>query len=297
MKLRLLGALAALALVSMPVAAQQKVNVRRGATPDVSVRIAGTYGSLRIVGTTSDSLILTGTLPKDARFESFAGGKGIDPINGAKVFIDVPNDQSAAGGTLEMRVPARARVWAKAGNATIDVSGVTGGLDLNIVGGLIRVSSNPRELNIESMDGAVTVEGSAEWLRVKTAAGDITLGGSSQDAGITTVSGTIRVTQGTYERARFESVTGRIEFGGDFARGGSATFDSHSGDVEVRLRRDGGAEIEATSVAGTIENSLTRTRPAPGRERRGQELTTSIGTGDARIVVRAFKGVIRIGPK
>jgi DUF4097 and DUF4098 domain-containing protein YvlB len=289
--------LAGLLLLAAPqaIAAQQKVDVRRRATSDVSVRIAGTYGFLRIVGTASDSLVLTGTIPREARFESFEGGKGVDPITGAKVYIDVPNDQQAAAGTLEMRVPARARVWAKAGNATIEVSGVSGGLDLNIVGGAIRVTSSPRELNIESMDGSVTIDGTAAWLRVKTAAGDITMRGSSEDAAFTSVSGTIRITAGgLFERSRFETVTGGIEFAADFARGGSATFDSHSGAVDLRLRREVGAEIEATSIAGTIENALTRARPTRGREQRGQELTTATGDGGARVVVRTFKGPIRL---
>jgi hypothetical protein len=294
MRLRFHAVPIMLALAALPVGAQQKVDVRRRATPDVSVRIAGTYSSLRIIGTTSDSLVLTGTLPREARFESFGGGKGIDPISGAKMYVDMPSNQSAAAGSLEMRVPARARVWAKAGNAAIEVSGVSGGLDLNIVGGSIRVTASPRELNIESMDGAVTVDGNPEWLRVKTAAGDITMRGSSQDAALTTVSGTIRVMQGSFDRARFESVTGPIEFAGTFARGGSATFDSHSGTVDLRLSHEAGAEIEATSVAGTIENSLTKTRPGPGREQRGQELTTSLGSGTAKVVVRTFKGTIRL---
>lgn len=297
MRLRFAAVPVLVLCTSLPLGAQQKVDVRRRATSDVSVRIAGTFSALRIIGTTSDSLVLTGTLPKEARFESFGGGKGIEPISGAKMYVDVPSDQSAPAGSLEMRVPARARVWAKAGNATIEVSGVSGGLDLNIVGGSIRVSANPRELNVESMDGTVTVEGNPEWLRVKTAAGDITMRGSSQDAALTTVSGTIRVSQGSFDRARFESVTGPIDFGGTFARGGSATFDSHSGLVELRLSRESGAEIEATSIAGTIENGLTKTRPVPGREQRGQELTTTTGDNSAKVVVRTFKGTIRLMPK
>ena len=38
------------------------------------------------------------------------------------------------------------------------VSDVTGGLDVNIVGGSITVRGSPRELRAESMDGAVTVD-------------------------------------------------------------------------------------------------------------------------------------------
>lgn len=274
---------------------QQKVNVRRAAAPDISVRIAGTYATLRIVGTTVDSLVLTGTLPRNARFEAFDGGKGVEPLRGAKVFIEVPEDNAAASGELELRVPARARVWAKAGVATIEATGITGGLDLNIVGGAITVTSSPRELNIESMDGTVTIDGSPSWVRAKTAAGDIVMQGSSEDAAFTSVSGTTRVTGGRFDRGRFESVTGAIAFTGVVGRGGALTFDTHSGAIDIRLDTQSNASLEATSVAGTIENLLTRQRPATGRDGRGQELSTDIGSGGTPVTVRTFKGPIRLG--
>lgn len=297
MRLQVIGFIGSLALWPLAVECQQKVDVRKAATPDVSVRISGTFASLRIVGTTVDSLIVTGSLPKAAHFQSFDGGKGAEPLLGAKLYVDVPADQAAPGGMLEIRVPARARVWAKAGNATIEATGVTGGLDLNIVGGSIRVSASPRECNIESMDGAVSVEGDPSWLRIKTAAGDITTRGSSEDVALTTVSGTIRVGAGKFDRARFESVTGSIEFAGNPVRAGSLTFDSHSGRIDLRLDPTQGLDIEATSVAGSIENALTKKRPQPGRDGRGQELTTFTGQAEARITVRTFKGTIRLNPR
>lgn len=286
--------LSAMLLVVPSLGAQQQVNVRRAAAPDISLRFAGTVGSLRIVGTTVDSIVVTGTLPKNARFESFEGGKGDEPLRGAKMYVEVPSDRAAATGSLELRVPVGARVWAKAGNATIEVTGVTGELDLNIVGGSVRVTASPRTLSVESMDGSVTIEGKPAWVRVKTAAGDIVMRGFADDAAFTTVSGMIRVGSGRFERARFESVTGGIEFSGDAVNRGSLTFDSHSGPIELRLDPRIGGEIDATSITGTIENMLTRQRPGPGRDGRGQELGTVAGASGAHVTIRTFKGNIRL---
>ncbi|HSA54769.1 MAG TPA: DUF4097 family beta strand repeat-containing protein [Gemmatimonadaceae bacterium] len=294
---RLFTCLAIVMLLASPLGAQQpteRVELRRAAARDISVRISGTIGTLRIIGSPAESLVVTGTIPRGARFDGFDAGKGPEPLRGAKMFVDVPDDRVLASGTLEMRVPAGARVWAKAGIATIEVTGLTGGLDLNIVGGSIRVDASPRDLNIESMDGTVTVNGNPSWLRVKTAAGDIVMNGSSEDAAFTSVSGTTRVGGGRFDRARLESVTGAIEFSGTPVRGGSLTFDSHSGGITLRLDPGAGGEIEATSIAGTIENQLTRQRPGTGRDGRGQELSTVIGGGGAHIVVRTFKGVVRL---
>src|SRR5207247_341121 len=135
------------------------------------------------------------------------------------------------------------------------------------------------ELTIESMDGTVTVEGTPAWLRLKTASGDIVFSGGSEDAGLTTVSGTIRVPSGRFERARIESVTGAVDFAGDVARGGSIDIDTHSGAIDLRMPRKVAADFDIASVAGTIENGITKRPAVPGREGRGQEIgfTTSGG--------------------
>jgi len=179
----------------------------------------------------------------------------------------------------------------------IEVSGVTGGLDLNIVGGSVTVSSTPRELNIESMDGAVRVTGGAAWLRVKTATGDIDVRGGSEDAGLSTVSGTVRVSDGRYERGKFETVTGNVVYQGDVGYKGSLDLTTHSGRIELRLPPRPNLELDAATVTGTIENAVTSSRPIAGREGRGMELGFSSGTGDTRMVVRSFKGDVALKPR
>jgi DUF4097 and DUF4098 domain-containing protein YvlB len=287
------------AVVALPLSnatAQQKVDVRHAAAPDIAVRIAGAFGKLRIVGWTKDSVTVTGVLPKEARLEAYFGGTGAQPAKGAKMYVEAPNDLSvSASGVLELHVPVKARVWAKSGSAEIVVESITGGLDLNIVGGSVHVTGSPRELNVESMDGAITVDGSPEWVRLKTAAGDIVMAGGSTDAAFTSVSGAIRVSDGMLDRTRFETVTGSITFAGDVARGGSFTFDTHSGSIDVRLNPTAGVEIDAASIAGTIESQFRDRRPTPGREGRGQEFVTSLGGGGARLIIRSYKSNIRLG--
>jgi hypothetical protein len=264
---------------------------------DASIRFGGAISSLRIIGWDRDSLVITGSMPKGWRFD---GGVG-SPIGGlgrgAKFFFEAPGDGYPTGATLEVRVPTRARVWAKSGSADVEVSGVTGGLDLNIVGGSVTVSSSPRELNIESMDGTVRVMAGAAWLRVKTATGDIDVRGGSEDAGLSTVSGTVRVGDGRYERGKFETVTGDVVYQGDVGYKGSVDVTTHSGRIELRLPPKPDLDLDAATVTGTIENAVTSSRPIPGREGRGMELGFSSGAGNTRIVVRSFKGNVLLKPR
>jgi len=276
--------------------AQQKVDIRRAALPTVSVRLAGAISQIRIIGWDRDSVTITGALGAGSRIDGGSIPSG-GAVQGIKFYVDAPDDVAIRSNLLELRVPRGARVWIKAGSAQVDASGVTGGLDLNIVGGSVKVSGEPRELIVESMDGGVTFTGRAQYARLKTATGDITLDGGGEDVSASTVSGVLRVAGGVVERGRFESVTGPINFAADLARGGDVRLDTHSGAIEVRLARGAAVEMDAQSVTGGIENAWTQTRPAVGREGRGMELGTSSGMGGARVSIRSFKGNVRLATR
>ena len=270
---------------------QQAVESRRAVTPNASVRVSGTFAELRIRGWNKDSVVITGSVPNDAHFGGGFLAPGGTASPGAKFFVESPTGVPA--GTLELRVPAGARVWAKAGSATIDAEGVTGGLDLNVIGGSVHVAGSPRELTVEAMDGAITVEGAPPWARLKTASGDITFGAGSEDAAVTTVSGDLRVA-GQYERLRISSVTGPVTFTGDVVRGGSLDVDTHSGTIDLRFSPKLSADVDIATISGRIENAFNKRAPIAGREGRGQELGFMAGNGGARVYVRSFKGNVKL---
>jgi len=288
--------LSALAYAATPLGAQQTTSQRYAVTPTASVRVFGDVAKLRIVGWDRDTVAVTATLPAGARMDAAHGGEAGRPAPGMKIYVEGARGP-APGSTLELRVPARARVWAKSGSADVEVTGVTGGLDVNIVGGSVRIVCSPAELQVESMDGLVTIEGSPAWLRAKTATGDIVLRGGSEDAGLSTVSGAMRVGEGRFERAKLTSVTGPIVFAGDLARGATLDIDTHGGPIELRLAPPLDAEFDLATVTGAIDNTLTSRRPIPGREGRGMELGFTSGRGRARVLVRSFKGNIQLRPR
>jgi DUF4097 and DUF4098 domain-containing protein YvlB len=291
-------------LASAPLAAQkpadprQRIDRRFAVASDASIRLFGGFAKLRIIGWDRDSLVITGTMGRGWRLEGNAMSPGpLGPSRGAKFFIEGPAETDDPGAALEVRVPAKARVWAKSGSADIEVTGVTGGLDLNIVGGSVTVHSAPRELNIESMDGNVKVLSGASWLRVKTATGEIDVRGGAEDVGLSSVGGTVRLMAGKYERAKFETVTGDIVYEGEIGFNGSLDMTTHSGRVELRVPSRPDLELDATTVTGAIENTATDRRPITGREGRGMELAFSSGSGDTRVVVRSFKGNVVVRPR
>ncbi|MGH7678063.1 MAG: DUF4097 family beta strand repeat-containing protein [Gemmatimonadaceae bacterium] len=285
-------------LAPIGLSAQQKVDVHRSCVPTVSVRLSGAFSSIRVTAWANDSISLTGSLGAGSRMDG--GALNVSgPVNGVKFYVEAPDEAALRNNKLELRVPRDARVWIKTGSADIDVQGVAGGLDLNIVGGSIKVNGKPRELVAESMDGSVTFSGFAEYAKLKTATGDIVLQGGGDDLTLSTVSGSIQAMPGerTVQRMRFESVTGPITYAGEVTRGADLRFDTHSGAVELRLVPKANLEVDAASVIGAIENTWNSGRPIVGREGRGMELGTSSGMGGARVQVRSFKGNVRLATK
>ena len=281
----------AAATFAAPLEAQRKVSATHATTPDVSVRLFASVGTVQVVGWDRDSVVVTGTVA--AGSDVALGSPSQVPTRGLKLFVESPTEQAVREGSLTMRVPRGARVWLKTGSADVTVSEVTGGLDVNVVGGSIAVHGSPRELRAESMDGAVTVDGTPSWMRVKTATGDITLKGG-EDVGASTISGTIDARGGQAERVKLESTTGAIRFALALTRGASVEMETHSGAIDVQLSRKMLPDVDAATVTGAIENTSSNVKPLAGREGRGMTLTAGGGQMGGRVVLRSFKGRIAL---
>ena len=167
-----------LACCPLAISAQQKVSLGHGASPTVSVRLMAAVATVKVIGWDKDSVDLSGVVAKGSRVELMSGAP-TGAARGMKGYIESPNDLAVRDGSVVLRVPREARVWVKTGSADIEVTGVTGGVDANVVGGSITVHGNTKELRAESMDGNIVIDGIAEWARLKTATGDITLKGGT----------------------------------------------------------------------------------------------------------------------
>ncbi len=255
---------------------------------DGSIRIYALAGSVRIVGWNRDSVAVRGTMGKGNSFH-IGGGK-----TGMKMFVESVNDRDPTPANLEVSVPLKSKLWVKTATADIDVSGVTGSLDLYVVSGTIRVTGKPADVNAEAIDGDIRIIGSPTWVRAKSASGVVSLKGASADVSLSTVSGGIIVDGGRFERAKFETVTGNINFAGSFERGGLVNFDTHSGTIQLRVPSAVSGDFDVVSIAGAISNKLTSRKPIPGRYGRGAELTMTSNDGGARIAIRTFKGAVTL---
>ena len=280
--------LTTVALLANTAAAQHQVDAKRPLVADGLVRIFVPQGSLRIMGWDRDTVQVTGSLDPAAEL-SIQGGE----VGGRRVKLAIeglPDDGQTRVAQLEVHVPEKSRVWVEGRGAEVEVSGVVGSLELHMGSGGIRVTGSPQEVNAESMSGAIEIAAQATLVRAGSASGVVTLRGVSGDLEVSTVSGNIAVTGGTFQRAKVQSVVGNIQFTGDFDRGGSCTFESHSGKVELFLPATVAADFEVTTFLASVDNDFGAGLPRTPADARRKELSFSTNAGGAQVSIRTYRG-------
>ncbi len=268
--------------------AQTRVDKGMKFEKTASFRIYSLAGTVRIIGWNRDSLHVRGSIAKGDEFHM--GGSA----NGAKMFVENADERNPKDAVIEVFAPVRSKIWVKTASGSVTVSSFLGGLDIYTVSGAITVAGNPDDISAEAIDGNIRISGSPRFVRAKSASGRVEFSGNCDDATLSTVSGAVTVEHGRFERARIESVTGPISFEGTMVSGGSAVFDTHSGSTNILMPKSADIDVSLVTIAGKISNTLTSTRPIPGRYGRGGELTTTSGEGGAQLTAKSFKGNITL---
>jgi hypothetical protein len=274
--------------------AQVKVDAGHRAAPDCSIRLQGPIATVRVTGWDRDSIAVSGSLPKGARLDNMFGNDPGLALRGVKMLVEGAPGQVRPSGIIELRVPFGARVVIHTGSSDIEVTGLTGELDITMLGGSARVSASPRILSVDAIYATIALEGSPERVRLKSFEGDITMRGGSLNAEFSTAQGNIRVGGGLFDRAKFDATTGSVSFSGDLMPTASFLIGTHSAPVELLLSLKANVVVEATTSTGTIENSFTKQEPSTGPGGKGQHVSTGMGKGAARIVIESYKGNVRI---
>lgn len=292
--MRRTAALAAGLALTIASSAMAQSRIERGvpAASDATIRVYNLSGSTTIAGWDRDSVALVAELEPGAG-RLFIGGSR----EAIKLGLEPPTASATPGSArFEVRVPRGSVVWVKAADASIEVDGIQGGLDLYSVTGSVRVRGAPSTVRAESMEGAISIDARTPWARAKTASGSIDLAGDITDLAATTVSGTIRVAASRQARARIESVTGEVVVSGRPTRGGAWEVETHSGPVTLALAPDTDAEIAVHTFGGEVRSELGRVGTRRVDDLAGSELVILAGTGGTSITVRTFKGPVLVRP-
>jgi hypothetical protein len=249
-------------------------------------KIFNSRGAVRLIAWDRDSLLVRGRLATPGSFTASGDTLGL------KISVDDPPSGAPRPTSLVIYVPRRSRATIKAVNADVDDSGVGGWI--YTITGSVRVRGSVGALEIESMRGPVDIDARVPWLRVRGGDGAVVVRGSPEDADISTITGTLDVATTGVVRGQFGSVSGAVQFRGSPVSGGIYEFSNHSGETVLSLPANVSAVVSMSNIAGRIENEFPGVRPVSAAP---HSLRLTLGHGDAEIIVRSFKGPIRIGPQ
>ncbi|MFZ5623888.1 MAG: DUF4097 family beta strand repeat-containing protein, partial [Gemmatimonadota bacterium] len=242
---RIFAAVLGATLASAATAQQAPLRADAAVVAEPTVRIQHPGGAVRVTGWDRDSIaaVLIGSAPDMAV-------RTVGDRESRRLIA------SGDGVALEVRVPSGTRLWVKGEAGDIEVSGVSGPLELATAHGRIRVDGAPRQVSAETMDGNIEIAATSPLTRVRTANGTIVLRSVTGDVSATSVTGPINAGGNPVTRGRFETVSGDISFKGRPARDGVLEFVSHSGAIELRLPPDVSAEFDVSGVRTGYVNEL-----------------------------------------
>jgi DUF4097 and DUF4098 domain-containing protein YvlB len=282
----MLSELMAVAFLAAPMAGGgERVDARRAAATDAIVEIDGAGGSLRIVGWDKAEVWVTGTLGDGAEGLELSGSS-----RRISVDVETMGHPDSVKSDLEVHVPAGARVEVSAMSADITVTSVTGTVTADTVAGDVSVTGSAKEISLESVNGSVTAACACARAHVESVNGAVTVTGGHGEIEASTVNGALTVTGGKFERAKLETVNGRITFDGELVPRATLGIESVGGSVELRLPAGTDADFTINTFSGSIRNDWGEEGRRTSRYTREQELSFTAGSGGASVDVQTLSG-------
>jgi DUF4097 and DUF4098 domain-containing protein YvlB len=164
---------------------------------------------------------------------------------------------------------------------------MSGDIEVRDVGG---------RLDVESLSGDVEVHGVQGDANVHTVSGDVTLDNAHGTVEVETVSGDLDLRALTSRQVRTHTTSGDLSFAGLIVDGGRYEFETHSGEVELHLPANVGAQLSMTTFNGAIESDFPITLRAGehGMGASTKRLDFTLGQGSARIIAETFSGDITL---
>ncbi len=184
--------------------------------------------------------------------------------------------RSSPSARLIVWLPRRSDVNARSGDGAVDVEHVSGKIEVHTGDGNIRATGTEGELSLYTGDGAVTADEVEGRLLVDTGDGSVNVSGKVSSLRVHTGDGSIvcRALSGTDMADDWEITTG-------------------DGSVLIYLPREFGAELDAHTGDGTIQNDLSLSAGGEGEVNR-RTVRGRLGEGGRRLRVRTGDGGIRL---
>ena len=286
-----LTAIALAILFAAPIAAQE-VDRTLDAASDGAVQVSNIAGSVTVEGWSRNEVNVQGTLGRNVEELIFER-------DGDRVLVKVKVPKRGGRGIdsdLRISVPRGSSIDVATVSADIDVTAVQGEQKLEAVSGDITSEAFEANVHAGTVSGDVQVRGKGKNTETRgtTVSGDVILYGMAGEVSAESVSGDVVIEGGSFDRAKFNTVNGDIEFEAELRSDGRLSAETVNGEVDLQFEGDVSGRFDVDTFNGDIDNCFG---PEPERTSKyapGQELSFQEGSGDARINVSTMNGDISI---
>jgi DUF4097 and DUF4098 domain-containing protein YvlB len=299
--------------------AKQNVDEKMEADPTGSVEIEHVSGEAKIIGWDKNEVSVTGVLGEytdEFKFER----------DGSSIIIHVKQKRSnrgwnnwgsEQGDELVIYVPSKSKVDYTSTNAKLEMKGIHGGVNVDVVNGDIDVDDLLGRIRLESVNGNIrarrldgdvsieTVNGNIigkhsgkKELKLSTVNGDIEIESDSPEVRAETVNGDIElVLQGVIE-VNMNTVNGSIDVEMNLQQNGRVEASSVGGSVNLVFQKDVAARFDIEAHAGgSIKNKITDKEQSKAKYGPRRWLEFSTPNPSATVEVSTVHGRVKVSTK
>jgi DUF4097 and DUF4098 domain-containing protein YvlB len=270
---------------------------RRDAAGSLDTTVAFDGRGVVSVSCPGGAVIVTGADRNEIRVRARTESGGIRfTSNGSRAILEPASGRRCSDGHFEVTVPSTARVVATSWSGSVSVRGVHGDVETHTQSADVEVRDAGARLDVESLSGDVTIQGVKGDASIHTMSGGVELSGARGDVEIETVSGDLSLRDVTAKQIRTHTTSGDVDFAGTILDAGRYEFNTHSGEVRLRLPANVGAQLSVSTFSGGIESDfpITLKTGEPGGSMRSKRLDFTLGQGSARIIAETFSGDITL---
>lgn len=298
--LRFLIAALAVVAVSGDAGAQRS----RRDNADMRIVVDTTYrfakGGLVDVEQVSGDITVTAWDRADIRVRAWVErGRVISELSSSRVKLRVEGERNWRGSRdlgesrYEIMVPVGTRVRAVSVSGDVSVTNSGSEVDASSVSGDVEVTDAVGLTSVASVSGDVRVTRVRGDLSVRSVSGDVTVREAEGDVRANSVSGELSLTGLRSRNVTAKTTSGDIDFDGTLDRDGRYQFNSHSGEVQLTLPENAGAEFSLRTFSGELDSAFPVTLGGRNRSSsRSMEFT--LGNGGARITAETFSGNVTL---
>ncbi len=277
-----IGAISILALgIAQALAADTRKEVRLDIAPGGMVNVVSNSGSVTIHGGAGRQVVAVFTT-HSAKVEvdqSATPDKGRVELRTHALADQRPTSDEAKV-DYDITVPAGVSVTVSTATAPIAVDGLSGDLILSSDTGQITVRDVAK--------GHVHVRGVTAPVNLT----DIANG----HVEVTSTGGSVQMVNVSGSKVSVGTTSGNITYRGDCSGGGSYTFTTHSGAIDVTLPESASVDLSARSFAGSVHNDFPlQAKPHPSFvPKSGSSFTGTSNSGLSSVELQSFNGKIRV---